>query len=202
MSPHSQRAEQKPQRRKAADSRLHRHAGCRPSGAGRAGANFSPTIARICRCSRRTSAVPCSLPAPPSALPLCANFVTTRLLALGGAPDAFAQILTMGAVMLAILAVQVAAVFFVDYQGHVMGAKIEAALRQELFEHCQKLSFSFYDRQRTGQLMSRITNDSLWLGELFHHGPEDLSIAVLKFLRRHGGAVLHRPAAGRADSRP
>ncbi|HWT59333.1 MAG TPA: ABC transporter ATP-binding protein [Rhizobium sp.] len=120
------------------------------------------------------------------ALPLCANIVTSRLLALHNAPEAFAQILGMGGVMLAVLAVQIAAIFFVDYRGHVMGARIEATVRQELFEHCQKLSFSFYDRQRTGQLMSRITNDSLWLGELFHHGPEDLSIAVLKY----GGAML------------
>ncbi|NKM28090.1 ABC transporter ATP-binding protein [Rhizobium laguerreae] len=120
------------------------------------------------------------------ALPLCANIVTSRLLALPDAPQAFAQILAMGGVMLAVLAVQIVAIFFVDYRGHVMGARIEATVRQELFEHCQKLSFSFYDRQRTGQLMSRITNDSLWLGELFHHGPEDLSIAVLKY----GGAML------------
>ncbi|MGO8150164.1 ABC transporter ATP-binding protein [Rhizobium leguminosarum] len=120
------------------------------------------------------------------ALPLCANFVTSRLLALPDAPQAFAHILAMGGVMLAVLAVQIIAIFFVDYRGHVMGARIEATVRQELFEHCQKLSFSFYDRQRTGQLMSRITNDSLWLGELFHHGPEDLSIAVLKY----GGAML------------
>ena len=120
------------------------------------------------------------------ALPLCANVVTSRLLTLPDAPQAFAQILAMGGVMLAVLAVQIAAVFFVDYRGHVMGARIEATVRQELFDHCQKLSFSFYDRQRTGQLMSRITNDSLWLGELFHHGPEDLSIAVLKY----GGAML------------
>ncbi|MBP2445557.1 ABC transporter ATP-binding protein [Rhizobium leguminosarum] len=120
------------------------------------------------------------------ALPLCANVVTSRLLALPDSPQAFAQILGMGGVMLAVLAVQIAAIFFVDYRGHVMGARIEATVRQELFEHCQKLSFSFYDRQRTGQLMSRITNDSLWLGELFHHGPEDLSIALLKF----GGAML------------
>lgn len=120
------------------------------------------------------------------ALPLSANYVTTRLLALPEAPDALWQILVMGAVMLAILAVEVAATFFVDYQGHVMGARIEAAVRQELFEHCQKLSFGFYDRQRTGQLMSRISNDTLWLGELFHHGPEDLAIAVFKF----GGAML------------
>ncbi|MDC9833447.1 ABC transporter ATP-binding protein [Rhizobium binxianense] len=120
------------------------------------------------------------------ALPLCANIVTSRLLALPDAPQAFAQILAMGGIMLAVLAVQIAAIFFVDYRGHVMGARIEATVRQELFEHCQKLSFSFYDHQRTGQLMSRITNDSLWLGELFHHGPEDLSIAVLKY----GGAML------------
>ncbi|MBY5335853.1 ABC transporter ATP-binding protein [Rhizobium leguminosarum] len=120
------------------------------------------------------------------ALPLCANIVTSRLLALPDAPQAFAQILAMGGVMLAVLAVQIVAIFFVDYRGHVMGARIEATVRQELFEHCQKLSFSFYDQQRTGQLMSRITNDSLWLGELFHHGPEDLSIAVLKY----GGAML------------
>ncbi|MBY5560386.1 ABC transporter ATP-binding protein [Rhizobium leguminosarum] len=120
------------------------------------------------------------------ALPLCANIVTSRLLALPDAPQAFAQILAMGGVMLAVLAVQIVAIFFVDYRGHVMGARIEATVRQELFEHCQKLSFSFYDRHRTGQLMSRITNDSLWLGELFHHGPEDLSIAVLKY----GGAML------------
>ncbi|MBY3233983.1 ABC transporter ATP-binding protein [Rhizobium laguerreae] len=120
------------------------------------------------------------------ALPLCANIVTSRLLALPEAPQAFAQILAMGGIMSAVLAVQIVAIFFVDYRGHVMGARIEATVRQELFEHCQKLSFSFYDRQRTGQLMSRITNDSLWLGELFHHGPEDLSIAVLKY----GGAML------------
>src|SRR5690606_16098320 len=66
-------------------------------------------------------------------------------------------------------------------QGHMMGAKMEAALRRELFAHCQKLSFGFYDRQRVGQLMSRITHDLFEVGELYHHGPEDLAIAVLKF---------------------
>ncbi len=120
------------------------------------------------------------------ALPLCANYVTRYLLTLSDTPQAFSAILVIGAAMLAILAIQSVAIFFVDYQGHVMGARIEAAVRQELFEHCQKLSFSFHDTQRTGQLMSRITNDSLWLGELFHHGPEDLSIAVLKY----GGAMI------------
>ena len=115
------------------------------------------------------------------ALPLCANYVTRDLLALPDAPEAIGRIYLMGALMLAMLALQVLAIFFVDYQGHVMGARIEGTVRKELFEHCQKLSFRFYDSQRVGQLMSRITNDSLWLGELYHHGPEDLAITALKF---------------------
>lgn len=120
------------------------------------------------------------------ALPLCASYITTRLPELSQADNAFAQILGMGAIMLCVFLVQSLATYFVDYQGHVMGARIEADVRKELFEHCQKLSFGFYDRQRTGQLMSRIGNDSLWLGELFHHGPEDLAISLLKF----GGAMV------------
>lgn len=119
------------------------------------------------------------------ALPLLANHIVSRLPDLRAAPDALGQLLAMGAVMIAVFAVQALATYFVDYQGHAMGARIEAQVRKELFEHCQKLSFSFFDRQRTGQLMSRISNDSLWLGELFHHGPEDLAISVLKF----GGAM-------------
>lgn len=120
------------------------------------------------------------------ALPLCASYITTRLPELASADDALLQILVMGGVMLAVWVVQALATYFVDYQGHVMGARIEADVRRELFEHCQKLGFGFYDRQRTGQLMSRISNDSLWLGELFHHGPEDLAIGLLKF----GGAMV------------
>ena len=115
------------------------------------------------------------------ALPLIANHIVSRLPELASSPDAVGQLLGLGGVLLAIFAVQALATYFVDYRGHVMGARIEAQVRSELFEHCQKLSFSFYDRQRTGQLMSRITNDSLWLGELFHHGPEDLAISLLKF---------------------
>lgn len=115
------------------------------------------------------------------ALPLLVNRIVARLPELTQAPDAVGQLLGLGAIMLAVFAVQAIATYFVDYRGHVMGARIEAQVRKELFEHCQKLSFSFYDRQRTGQLMSRITNDSLWLGELFHHGPEDLAIGLLKF---------------------
>jgi ATP-binding cassette subfamily B protein len=119
------------------------------------------------------------------ALPLCANFITRQVTELGTAPEALGQVYLVGALMLGLLALQVVCSFFVDYQGHMMGGRIESEVRRELFEHCQKLSFSFYDRNRVGQLMSRITNDSLWLGEVFHHAPEDLTIMALKF----GGVI-------------
>jgi ATP-binding cassette, subfamily B, bacterial len=62
-----------------------------------------------------------------------------------------------------------------------MGAKMEADMRRDLFAHLQKLPFSFYDEQRTGQLMSRITNDLFNISELYHHGPEDIVLSIVKF---------------------
>jgi len=115
------------------------------------------------------------------ALPLCANAVAKRLAASGDPAGAMGPIVLTGALMLALLAVQALASFVVDFHGHLMGARMEAALRRDLFEHCQRLSFSFHDRARVGQLMSRITNDSFDVSELCHHGPEDLAIATLKF---------------------
>jgi ATP-binding cassette subfamily B protein len=113
-------------------------------------------------------------------LPLCARYVTKDLLGTN-VPNALAQIYIMGAVMLALVAVHTLCNLFVDYQGHRMGALMERDMRRELFEHCERLSFSFYDGQKTGQLMTRITNDTLALAELFHHGPEDLIIALIQF---------------------
>lgn len=115
------------------------------------------------------------------ALPVCASWITRRLAATPSPAEATTSILAIGGVMLALLAVQALGTLFVDYQGHMMGAKIESRLRQELFEHLHRLSFSFYDRERVGQLMSRITHDLFNIGELCHHGPEDLAIATLKF---------------------
>src|ERR1700712_679778 len=113
-------------------------------------------------------------------LPLCANLVTRKVLA-GGAGLA-GTITTFGAAMLGLVAVQAIGTMFVDYRGHLMGARMEADMRRELFAHYQQLSFGFFDRQRTGQLITRITGDLFNISELLHHGPEDLSIAVLKFL--------------------
>lgn len=114
------------------------------------------------------------------ALPLCTRYITKDILE-AGSPDALNQILTIGAVMLALVVAYTLCNQFVDYKGHMMGAMMESDMRQELFEHYQKLSFSFYDEQKTGQLMTRLTNDIFWLAELYHHGPEDLAIALLNF---------------------
>lgn len=114
-------------------------------------------------------------------LPLCARYITKDILE-GNMPNALSQIYLMGGVMLALLALHIVCNSFVDYQGHMMGALMERDLRAELFEHLQKLSFRFYDEQRTGQLMTRITNDSFDLSELYHHGPEDIIISLLNFV--------------------
>jgi len=115
------------------------------------------------------------------ALPLCIRYITQNLLA-PGMPNALNQIYMMGAVMLGLVILYTACNAFVTYQGHVMGARMEGDMRNELFEHYQKLSFNFYDEQRTGQLMTRISNDSFDLSELYHHGPEDIVISLLNFI--------------------
>lgn len=115
------------------------------------------------------------------AIPLCIRFITKNLLEPGSS-DALHQIYMMGGVMLALAAIYAACHAFIDYQGHMMGALMERDMRNELFEHFQKLSFKFYDEHKTGQLMTRISNDSFDLAELYHHGPEDLVISLLNFI--------------------
>jgi ATP-binding cassette subfamily B protein len=114
-------------------------------------------------------------------LPLCARYITQNVLQ-DPTPNALSQIYGMGAVMLALLVIQTVCNTFVDYQGHMMGTLMESDMRSELFEHYQKLSFRFYDEQKTGQLMTRLTNDLFGISELFHHGPEEFIIAVFKFV--------------------
>ena len=72
--------------------------------------------------------------------------------------------------------------YIVAYFGHMFGVAVEADIREDLFTHMQTLSFDFYDRNRTGQLMSRLTSDLFELTELAHHGPEDLLTSVLTIL--------------------
>ena len=69
--------------------------------------------------------------------------------------------------------------YIITYWGHLLGVRMEADIRRDLFSHMQDLSFSFYDKNRTGQLMSRMTTDLFEITELAHHGPEDLFISFV-----------------------
>lgn len=76
--------------------------------------------------------------------------------------------------------------FVIAYWGHTFGIRVEADVRRDLFSHLQSLSFSYYDNNRTGQLMSRLTTDLFEITELAHHGPEDLFTSVLTVI----GAII------------
>lgn len=114
------------------------------------------------------------------AIPLCIRYITKTLEA--SSLDALNQIYIVGGVMLALVAIHAICHTFVDYKGHMMGVLMERDMRNELFEHYQKLSFKFYDDHRTGQLMTCISNDTFDLAELYHHGPEDIVISLLNFI--------------------
>jgi ATP-binding cassette subfamily B protein len=113
--------------------------------------------------------------------PLLTRYITKTVLE-EGAPNALREIYRTGALMLLLILIQTVCNYYVDYRGHAMGAMMESDMRSELFDHYQKLSFRFYDEQRTGQLMSRLTNDLFSLTELYHHGPEDYLIYSVKFI--------------------
>ena len=85
----------------------------------------------------------------------------------------------MAALMLVMFLIRTAAQWMVTYLGHVMGVHIEADMRADIFAHMQKLGFGFYDKNRTGLLMSRVTTDLFEITELAHHGPEDLFISFV-----------------------
>ncbi|WP_088000868.1 ABC transporter ATP-binding protein [Gottfriedia solisilvae] len=115
--------------------------------------------------------------------PLLVRYITKDVLE-GNMSSALNDVYWIGGLMLVLVIIQNLGNFFVDYKGHLVGARMERDMRSELFSHMQKLSFSFYDQEKTGQLMSRITNDLLLLSELYHHGPED----YIKYLVRFIGA--------------
>ena len=72
--------------------------------------------------------------------------------------------------------------FFIQYEGHVMGVRMQAQMRSDMFNHLQKLPFSFYDNHETGKIMSRLTSDLFEVTELAHHGPENLIISGISVI--------------------
>ena len=123
----------------------------------------------------------CAVAATTVVFPLLVRYVTKDVLA-GVGPGTVTDILKVGAAMLALTLVQMVASMFVSYRGHMIGTLMEGDMRAELFDHYQGLSFGFFDGQKTGQLMTRLTNDLFSLTELYHHAPEDILISLVKFV--------------------
>ena len=88
----------------------------------------------------------------------------------------------IGIVLFLFYVLQALCKYYVSCQGHIMGARMERDMRRELFEHYEKLSFSYYDKNNTGQMMSRLISDLFDISEFAHHGPENLFISVVKIV--------------------
>lgn len=114
-------------------------------------------------------------------IPLIVRYITTNIVQMP-ADRATGMILKLGIFMIALVLVEAFCNFYIAYYGHIMGARIERDMRNEIFSHYQKLSFAFFDNQKVGHLLSRITADLFDISELLHHGPEDLVISVIKFV--------------------
>ena len=114
--------------------------------------------------------------------PLVVRYITNDLLVNCPKDQISVEIGKLAILLLGLFILSAVCNYFVACKGHIMGSMMERDMRNEIFEHYQKLSFTFYDNQKTGQLMSRITNDLFDITELCHHGPEDLVISVIKFV--------------------
>ena len=114
-------------------------------------------------------------------LPLIVRYVTSTLIYMEPA-EILAKVKWLAVLLFVMVAVDCYSKFFIANYGHVMGAKIEYDMRAEIFDHFQKLSFAFYDNQKVGQLMSRITTDLFDITELMHHGPENIILSIIKII--------------------
>ena len=114
-------------------------------------------------------------------IPLIIRFITNDVIYRESGESLHLIFMLVG-VMLVLIALEFFSNFFITNYGHMMGAKMEYDMRNEIFAHYQKLSFSFFDNQKVGQLMSRVTNDLFEISELFHHGPEDIIISIIKLI--------------------
>ncbi len=114
-------------------------------------------------------------------IPLIIRYITNDVI-YRPAGESLKIILSLTGIMAVLIILEFYCNYFIAYYGHIMGAKMEYNMRNEIFAHYQKLSFSFFDNQKVGQLMSRVTNDLFEISELFHHGPEDIVISIIKLI--------------------
>ncbi len=94
----------------------------------------------------------------------------------------YSLIIIWGVALLIIYIVRMLLNYFIQYKGHMMGVRMQAQMRKEMFLHLQKLPFSFYDNNETGRIMSRMTNDLQNVSELAHHGPENVIISSISII--------------------
>ena len=114
-------------------------------------------------------------------IPLIVRYITSNVVHLP-MEEAFDQIIRFGIMMIALTVIELGCNFYITYYGHVMGTYIERDLRNTIFDHYQKLSFNFFDNQKVGHLLSRVTSDLFDITELLHHGPEDIMISLIKVI--------------------
>lgn len=114
-------------------------------------------------------------------IPLIVRYITNEVVYFNH-HKAMQTILVLGAVMIGLVIIEFGCNYFIAYYGHIMGAYMEAHMRSDIFGHYQKLTFAFYDNQKVGALLSRITSDLFDITELLHHGPEDVVISIIKLV--------------------
>ena len=112
--------------------------------------------------------------------PMLSRYALNDYLPVDG--RSFRPFIILMASILIMYVVRSAVQFVVDYWGHILGVRMEYDMRKDLFSHLQKLSFKYYDKTRTGHIMSRMVNDLNEMTELAHHGPEDLFLSVLMLI--------------------
>ena len=91
-------------------------------------------------------------------------------------------IIAAGVLLLSLYFVRMLLMYFIQYQGHMMGVKMQAQMRSDMFNHLQKLPYKFYDDNETGKIMSRMTSDLMNISELAHHGPENVIISSISII--------------------
>lgn len=114
-------------------------------------------------------------------IPLIVRYITNEVVYYE-MDRAVRTIWMLGGFMVFLVAIEFGCNYFMIYCGHVMGTKMEANMRRDIFGHYQKLSFSFFDNRKVGELLSRVTSDLFDITELLHHGPEDVVISIIKLV--------------------
>lgn len=114
-------------------------------------------------------------------IPLVVRYITNEVVYYDPMV-ANAEILKLGGLLVFLVLIEFFCNYYIAYYGHMMGAKMEADMRSDIFGHYQKLAFSFFDDQKVGHLLSRVTSDLFDISELLHHGPEDVLISLIKII--------------------